>query len=123
MPLISGGGGSFNGGTITQPLVIALATGGQDALEIRADPTDPTTTFFTVNQFGNLTIQSGGTHQQATLQLVDTTPGNPGTITLDTFTGVGVSIEGSAQNALHIDAQTGQTGDLIRVRDASLRAI
>ena len=36
MPLISGGGGSFNGGTITQPLVIATTDGNVIPLKIIA---------------------------------------------------------------------------------------
>src|SRR5438309_1843377 len=106
-------GTTFNGGTVTAPLEVDPATGGSDAFTIHADPADTTNTRLVVDQHGNVQIHSGGTFQEASLSLFDNTSGNPGQISLDTFLGVGIGPESSANPLLTLTPGSTHTGQLL----------
>jgi hypothetical protein len=129
VPIISGDGGGFSGGTIadavtiaspdneTQLTINAPVGASADVLMIHADAADPTNTRHYVDSHGNLHIESGGTFQEAAITLVDNTAGNPGQINIDTFSGLGLSPEGSSNPVLNITPRAAHTGRLVKITD------
>jgi len=121
-------GSPFNGGTVTQTLAVTLADVNDRALDLsapaqasndliraRGSTTDGYSQFL-VDQDNNVFIYSGSDGgQEAKLQLLDNTTDNNGTIVLDTFAGVTIHIEASAQTALLITPGGAHTGDSLRI--------
>ena len=120
-PIEGGGAGNIEAAvTITTPTDdVALEINGvagqtDNILEIYPNPNEVNETNVIMDRYGNLYLSSGGTWDEAKVQLQDA---NLGQVHLDSWDGVIIAPSRSSATAILVNNQTGgaHTGDSLRV--------